>query len=98
MIKSYEVLNIKCGGCASTVKEKLIKKFPDIKVSLDSEPRVVSATINSAEDEQYLISKLQNLGYPLKDSDIGKLTQKYLSSKSYVSCMQGKIKTKIHTK
>ncbi|MCU0667421.1 MAG: heavy-metal-associated domain-containing protein [Patescibacteria group bacterium] len=98
MIKSYEVLNIKCGGCASTVKEKLMGRFPDISVDLKSDPRIVTATINNQEDEKYLIEKLLDLGYPLKDSELGKLTQKYLSSKSYVSCMQGKIKTKVHSK
>ena len=30
MRKSFEVLNIKCGGCAGTVKSKLKDKFPDI--------------------------------------------------------------------
>jgi copper chaperone len=95
MEKSYEVLNIKCGGCATTVRDKLKVKFPDIKVNLGKEPRIVTATINSKEDEAYLINSLQDMGYPLKTAELSALTKKYLGGKSYVSCMQGKVKSKV---
>jgi copper chaperone CopZ len=95
MIKSYEVLNIKCGGCASTVKDKLKDKFPDIKVDLDKEPRVVSADIKNKEDEDYLLDTLQKLGYPLKTAELSAMQEKYLGAKSYASCMHGKIKNKL---
>jgi copper chaperone CopZ len=94
MKKSYEVLNIKCGGCASTVTEKLINRFPDITVNLDKEPRIVTATINSEQDENYLLDTLKKLGYPLKTEELSKLTEKYLYGKSYISCMHGKVKQK----
>lgn len=94
MKKYYEVLNIKCGGCANTVRDALKDKFPDIKVDLEKEPRIVSATINSDEDEKYLLDKLRRLGYPLKTEELSKITEKYLYGKSYVSCMHGKLATK----
>ncbi len=90
MKKEYEVLNIKCGGCAGTVKKKLVKRFPDIEVNLDKEPRIVSASVNSEEDEQYLLETLRKLGYPLATDDMNMITEKYLFGKSYVSCLHGK--------
>lgn len=95
MTKTYEVLNIKCGGCASTVTDRLKGRFPDIKVDLEKEPRVVSATIASQEDENYLLKTLQDLGYPLKTAELTKLQEKYLGAKSYASCMHGKVNNKL---
>ena len=95
MVKEFEVLNIKCGGCASSVKDKLKGRFPDIKVNLDKEPRVVSATVDNKEDEDYLIDTLQKLGYPLKTAELSAMQEKYLGAKSYTSCMQGKVKNKL---
>lgn len=90
MKKEYEVLNIKCGGCAGTVKKKLVNRFPDIEVDLDKEPRIVSATVNNEEDEEYLLETLRKLGYPLTSDDMNMITEKYLFGKSYVSCLHGK--------
>lgn len=94
MLKQYEVMNIKCGGCAATVTEKLKARFPDITVSLETEPRIVSATVDTADDEKYLLETLRGLGYPLKTEELSKITEKYLYGKSYVSCMHGKVSAK----
>lgn len=94
-MKQYEVLNIKCGGCAGKVTSKLKKRFPDIEVDLDEEPRIISATINSQEDEDYLLETLLKLGYPLKTDELSKMQEKYLGAKSYTSCMQGKVANKL---
>jgi len=89
--KSYEVYNIKCSGCAGTVKSKLKDKFPDIEVSLESDPRVVSATIKSDEDEVYLLQTLKSLGYPSIHEELGGLEGALLKGKSFVSCAIGKM-------
>jgi len=89
--KSYEVYNIKCGGCAGTVKSKLRDKFPDIEVSLESDPRVVSATIHTEEEEVYLLQTLKSLGYPSIHEDVGGLEGALLKGKSFVSCAIGKM-------
>lgn len=91
MKKSFEVFNIKCGGCANTVKSKLKEKFPDIDVSLESDPRVVSATIHSQEEEEYLLQTLKSLGYPSIHEDLGGLEGALLKGKSFVSCAIGKM-------
>jgi copper chaperone len=89
--KSFEVYNIKCGGCAGTVKSKLKDKFPDIEVSLESDPRVVSATIHTEEEEVYLLQTLKSLGYPSIHEDLGGLEGALLKGKSFVSCAIGKM-------
>lgn len=91
MKKSFEVYNIKCGGCAGTVKSKLKDKFPDIEVSLESDPRVVSATIQTEEEEVYLLQTLKSLGYPSIHEDLGGLEGALLKGKSFVSCAIGKM-------
>ncbi len=93
MKKSYEVLNIKCGGCAGTVKAKLKDAFPDIEVSLESEPRVVSATVRSEEEEIFLLQTLKSLGYPSINETLGGLEGALLKGKSFVSCAIGKMST-----
>lgn len=96
MKKSFEVLNIKCGGCASTVTDKLKDRFPDIEVDLEKEPRIVTANIESDDDEKYIVDTLQNLGYPLKTAELSALQEKYLGAKSYASCMHGKLNNKLN--
>ena len=91
MKKSYEVLNIKCGGCAGTVKSKLKERFPDIEVSLESEPRVVSATVTSDAEEVYLLETLKSLGYPSVNENVGGFEGALLKGKSFVSCAIGKM-------
>ncbi len=91
MKKSFEVYNIKCGGCAGTVKSKLKDRFPDIDVNLDYEPRVVSATINSDDEEIFLLQTLKSLGYPSVHEDLGGLEGALLKGKSFVSCAIGKM-------
>jgi len=89
--KSFEVYNIKCGGCAGTVKSKLKDKFPDIEVSLESDPRIVSATIQTDEEEVYLLQTLKSLGYPSIHEDVSGLEGALLKGKSFVSCAIGKM-------
>jgi copper chaperone len=91
MKKSFEVLNIKCGGCANTVKTKLQDLFPDIEVNLDTEPRIVSATIDSPEQETLLLQTLKTLGYPSIHEDLGSIESGFLKGKSFVSCAIGKM-------
>ncbi|MDD3463568.1 MAG: heavy-metal-associated domain-containing protein [Sulfurospirillaceae bacterium] len=98
MKKTFEVLNIKCGGCANTVKSKLKSRFPDIEVDLDFEPRKVSATINSDDDEKYLLQTLRSLGYPFVGDDLGGVESVLLKGKSFVSCAIGKISNKKESK
>ncbi len=94
MIKSFEVLHIKCEGCANTIKKALADKFEDIEIDLSKEPRIVTVNIESQEDEKRLKEILRKLGYPLKIDELGYLEEKTLKAKSFLSCAVGKFTLK----
>jgi len=49
--KNFKALNIKCSGCANTIKESLKDEFGEVKVDLTQEPRVVTLEIKDEEAE-----------------------------------------------
>ena len=90
MKQSFEVLNVKCGGCANTLKTSLEKEFGEIDVNLDVEPRII--TLDIAEEKiSELRAGLKKLGYPMSDEDLTKFDAFSTNAKSYVSCAIGKI-------
>jgi copper chaperone CopZ len=91
MKKSYEVLNIKCNGCASRVKQSLSKRFDDVDVDLTKMPRIVTVDIKNDEDEEFLNTTLKSLGYPFSSDDTSSLEKVSLKAKSFVSCAIGKM-------
>jgi copper chaperone CopZ len=91
MKKSYEVLNIKCSGCANRVKQALSEKFENVDVDLEKMPRIVTVDINNEEDEEYFKDTLKSLGYPLASDETGSLEKVSLKAKSFVSCAIGKM-------
>jgi copper chaperone CopZ len=80
------VANLKCNGCATTVKNELSKITGVKRVEVDIEKD--SVTI-SHEDvvRDVIIKKLLSLGYPEATEKNGLLLQ----LKSYTSCMIGKM-------
>ncbi|MDD2450262.1 MAG: heavy-metal-associated domain-containing protein [Sulfurimonas sp.] len=91
MKKNFKALNIKCGGCANTVKESLREDFGEVEVDLEQEPRVVSVEIKDDEHEQLFRKKMRKLGYPMEDEKLGKFESTGLKAKSFVSCAVGKM-------
>lgn len=85
--------NIKCGGCAATIK-KTVKKFPGVSeaiVNTDDETIIISHPypINIPEIKK----ALKQIGYPEKGSTEG--VEKLVTNiKSYVSCTIGKMNQK----
>jgi len=88
-MKKYEVLNVKCGGCAGTLKSKLKDEFGDVDVDLEVMPRVI--TIHKDDiDEDRLREALKALGYPMVDEDMNFIEGVGAKAKSFVSCAIGK--------
>ena len=82
--------NLKCGGCANTIK-KTVNEYAgvhDVAVDIDLETIYIDA--EESLDIISLKEKLKSIGYPEKGSLHGmeKLTT---SAKSYVSCAIGKM-------
>jgi copper chaperone len=91
MLQTFEVANIRCGGCANTIMASLKEAgFGEISVDLSCEPRKVTALI--ADDAQLAQFKaiLRKLGYPLFGEEEGSIDSAALKLKSFVSCAVGK--------
>jgi len=90
MIQTFEVINVKCGGCATTLKTALKKEFGEVEVNLDVEPRLITLDIEESAIPS-LRTKLKKLGYPMSDEDLSKIEEFSTTAKSFVSCAVGKI-------
>ena len=88
-MKNTEILveNIKCHGCANTIKREISRMENVSDVNVDVEKGAVSITHNgNAELEKSITIKLRKLGYPLQGT--GGRGNKV---KSYVSCAIGRM-------
>ncbi len=88
-MKKYEVLNVKCGGCAGTLKSKLQDEFGDVDVDLEVMPRVITVHKDDI-DEDRLREVLKGLGYPMVDENMNFIEGVGAKAKSFVSCAIGK--------
>jgi copper chaperone len=85
-----EVENIRCAGCANSIRKKLLEDDRVQSVDVHIEEKMV--IVNSKEENIYveLAQILLKLGYPEKDSVEGIQALKG-KAKSMVSCAIGKI-------
>lgn len=83
-----QVDNIKCGGCANTIRTKLEEAF-EAPVSVDIEQGVVR--IDSTEERrQEIVARLARLGYPETGTAEG-IDAATAKAKSFVSCAIGRM-------
>ncbi len=92
MKQTFQVINVKCGGCASTLKEKLSEEFGEVEVNLEKEPREITLDIKE-ENISNLGEALKKLGYPFATEKMGFVDGTSAKAKSFVSCAIGKINT-----
>mgnify|MGYP001765746473 CR=1 FL=1 len=90
MQKTFQVSNVKCNGCATTLKEKLFEKFGKIDVNLNKEPREITLDIEEEQIEE-LGKVLKKLGYPFSSDVMGFVESTSVKAKSFVSCAIGKM-------
>lgn len=92
MQKEFEVLNVKCGGCANTLTKTLQKNgYTLVKIDLDVMPRKVTLEIDESFDLEEFKMVLRSIGYPLADDELSTLENVSAKAKSFVSCAIGKI-------
>jgi len=82
-----EILNLKCGGCANTIKKGIssIEGISEVIVDLDTS----KVTVDS-DNESVILSvkkKLSKMGYP----EIGDANTMLHKAKSFVSCASGRM-------
>lgn len=90
MKQTFEVLNVKCGGCANTLIKSLKDEFGDVEVNLDVHPRKITLDIEDSKIEDLKV-KLRSLGYPLATDELSSFEKISTTAKSFVSCAIGKI-------
>ena len=83
------VENIKCGGCAASIKKKLTEALNTEAVEVDVEQGVVRLDISEDQKDQ-VVKVLLDLGYPETDSVHGFGSAK-AKAKSFVSCAIGRM-------
>lgn len=93
MKKTLQVLHVKCGGCAGTLKKELLKDFGEVEVNLEVEPREITLDVKD-EDLEKLKLQLRHLGYPLVTDELSKFQTVTTTAKSFVSCAIGKMDQK----
>lgn len=87
LIEKVTVANLKCDGCATTIKNKLLALSGVNKVDV-----IIADDLVVVEHEENILrsaiaQKLLSLGYPEATKENGLLTQ----LKSYASCMVGRL-------
>lgn len=80
------IANIKCGGCATTIKNELLKINGVTDVQVFNDKDMITVSYDHVE-RNVITQKLHSLGYPEATEENGLLLQ----LKSYASCMIGRI-------
>ena len=90
---SYQISveNIKCGGCASTIRSKLESMQGVDKIDVDIEAGLVNVDGNESTREA-VSARLLQLGYPESGTAEGIAAAK-AKAKSFVSCAVGRLST-----
>jgi copper chaperone len=89
MAYQISVENIKCGGCASTIRTKLEAMEGVITIDVDIGNGIV--TVEADEDTRTAVTaKLLKLGYPESGTAEGIAAAK-AKAKSFVSCAVGRM-------
>jgi copper chaperone len=95
MVKTFEIKNVKCSGCARSLKNKL-KDFSNVEIDLSVTPRKLILEIEEHQIES-LKQILKNSGYPIIDDQLTRIEEVTTLINSYTSCMIGKIEEKLES-
>ncbi len=87
MKATIEVQNLKCGGCAKTITNKLTGLKNINEVAIDVDASLISFQYDNAEDATLVAQTLKTLGYPSVEEDNTLISK----AKSYISCATGKM-------
>ncbi|MDX1796809.1 MAG: heavy metal-associated domain-containing protein [Hydrogenovibrio sp.] len=90
MKQCISVENIKCGGCANSIRKKLSAIEAVNAVDVDVESGQVSFEAETDATLEEVKSLLRALGYPETGTQAG-LSAAGAKAKSYVSCALGKM-------
>lgn len=86
MKAEIQIENLKCGGCAATIKKGILGLEGINEVNVDVEKSIVSIA-SEKENLEEIKAKLSKLGYP----EVGDKNTVLHKAKSFVSCAVGRI-------
>ncbi len=86
MKAEVQIENLKCGGCASTIKKGILAIEGVREIDIDIEKSIVSVTLENDNVEEIKL-KLSKLGYP----EVGDKNTVLHKAKSFVSCAVGRM-------
>ncbi len=87
MNTTIEILNLKCHGCANTVKKGLLNIEGIDEVDVDLENSKVIVPTNDEQVIEKVRAKLSKMGYP----ELGDANTMLHKAKSFVSCASGRM-------
>ncbi len=87
MKTTLQVQNLKCGGCAKTISEKIAHISDVSTVDVDVDQNLVHITFEKEETIPLVEKSLAAIGYPL----VGDKNSVITKAKSFVSCATGKL-------
>lgn len=86
MRTDIQIENLKCGGCAATIKKGLLAINTVSEVTVDVENSMVSV-VSTPENRMMIKEKLSKLGYP----ETGTKNTILHKASSFMSCAVGRI-------
>jgi copper chaperone CopZ len=86
MTTEIQIENLKCSGCAATIKKGLLAINTVSEVTVDVENSMVSV-VSTPENRMMIKEKLSKLGYP----ETGTKNTILHKASSFVSCAVGRI-------
>jgi len=87
MKTTLEIQNLKCGGCANTIFNKLTDNRNISDIIIDNDANTVSFSHKNDDDIIEIKELLTKLGYPV----VGDKNAFTTKAKSYVSCAIGRV-------
>jgi copper chaperone len=86
MTTKIQIENLKCGGCAATIKKGLLTLDTKSQIEIDIEKSIVAITSEKDNVEEIKL-KLSKLGSP----EVGDKNTVLHKAKSFVSCAVGRM-------
>jgi len=88
MKTNIQIENLKCGGCAATIKKGIIavKGVEDVTIDIENSIVTISSETSTLDEVK---AKLSKLGYP----EVGSENTLVHKAKSFVSCAVGRIES-----
>ena len=87
MTENIIVANLKCGGCATSIKNKLKELHGIDSINIDLDSNNINIIHQGIVNRDIITAQLKAIGYPEATEENGLLLQ----LKSYASCMIGKL-------